>query len=52
MSQKDHTDIIRARSRKGVISQKILAESMRRLQKNAVSFSFRKILKLRALQVF
>jgi hypothetical protein len=38
MSLKDHTDIIRTRSWKGVISQKILTGNMRRQQKNTVSF--------------
>jgi hypothetical protein len=34
------------------MSQKILADNIRRLQKNAVSFRFRKNLKVRALQYF
>jgi hypothetical protein len=50
--QKDDTDIIRDRSRKGLMSQKILPDKMSRLVKNAVSFRFRKTLKVRALQSF
>ena len=52
VTERSHTHTIRVRSRKGLMSQKILANNMSRLQKNAVSFSFRKTLKVRALQSF
>lgn len=39
-------------SRKRVMSQKVLTDNMSRLQNNAVSFRFRKTLKVRILRSF